>query len=86
MTSKKVLTVFGATGTQGGSVVKSILGDPKTAAEYTIRAVTRDASKPAAQKLAESGAEVVTVSASFFVYPFSCNQTKTDPYLNSRPI
>ena len=62
MAVKKILTVFGATGTQGGSVVKSIQGDPKTTAEYIIRAVTRDASKPAAQKLAESGAEVVTVS------------------------
>ena len=61
MTAKKILTVFGATGTQGGSVVKSILGDPKTAAEYSIRAVTRDSSKPAAQKLVESGAEVITV-------------------------
>lgn len=60
MSDKKVLVVFGATGTQGGSVVKSILGDPKTAAEYSIRAVTRDASKPAAQKLAEAGCEVVT--------------------------
>ena len=68
MTAKKILTVFGATGTQGGSVVKSILGDPKTAAEFSIRAVTRDASKPAAQKLAESGAEVVTVSLSLSTY------------------
>jgi uncharacterized protein YbjT (DUF2867 family) len=62
MSAKKILTVFGATGTQGGSVVKAILGDPKTAAEFSIRAVTRDVSKPAALKLVESGAEVVAVS------------------------
>jgi len=60
MSDKKVLVVFGATGTQGGSVVKSILGDPKTAAAYSIRAITRDPSKPAAQKLAEAGCEVIT--------------------------
>ena len=61
MTGKKILIVFGATGTQGGSVIKSILSDSKTASQYAIRAVTRDTAKPAAQKLAEVGAEVVTV-------------------------
>jgi uncharacterized protein YbjT (DUF2867 family) len=79
MSPKKILTVFGATGTQGGSVVKSILDDPKTASEYSIRAVTRDASKPTARKLAELGAEVVTVSLIFpvtFSYSFKgCNAT-----------
>jgi len=60
MASKKVLVVFGSTGTQGGSVIKSILGDPKTAQEYSIRAITRDPSKPAAQKLKAAGCEVVT--------------------------
>ncbi|KAF4633951.1 hypothetical protein G7Y89_g4160 [Cudoniella acicularis] len=59
MAGKKILVVFGATGNQGGSVVRSILSDPKTAAEYTVRAVTRDPSKPAAQELAALGAEVV---------------------------
>jgi len=64
MSPKKILVVFGATGTQGGSVVRSILADPKTAAVYHIRAVTRDPSKPAALKLIELGAEVVSVSVS----------------------
>ena len=63
MASKKVLVVFGATGGQGGSVVKAILGDPKAASEFAIRAVTRDASKPNAQALASKGVEVVTVSS-----------------------
>lgn len=65
MSSKKILVVFGATGGQGGSVIKSILGDPKTAAEYQIRAVTRDPSKPAGLALKEKGCEVVAVSLIF---------------------
>jgi hypothetical protein len=64
ITTKNVLVVFGATGAQGGSVVKSILTDPKTASMFTIRAITRDASKPAALALKKQGAEVVTVSLS----------------------
>jgi uncharacterized protein YbjT (DUF2867 family) len=64
MSGKKTLVVFGATGAQGGSVVRVILGDTKTAAEYHVRAVTRDASRPAAQDLIKLGAEVVSVSHS----------------------
>lgn len=61
--AKKILVVFGATGKQGGSVVRSILGDAKAKQEWSIRAVTRDASKASAQALATLGAEVVTVGA-----------------------
>lgn len=61
MADKKILVVFGATGAQGGSVIRSILGDPKTAQAYTIRAVTRDTSKPAALELSSAGCEVVKV-------------------------
>lgn len=57
----KVLTVFGATGNQGGSVIKSILADPALSKEWKIRGVTRDTSKPAAQKLAQQGVELVSV-------------------------
>jgi hypothetical protein len=59
---KKVVVVFGATGKQGGSVVKSILGDPKSASQFSIRAITRDTSKPAAQELTKQGCECVAVS------------------------
>ncbi|KND04772.1 uncharacterized protein SPPG_00475 [Spizellomyces punctatus DAOM BR117] len=59
MSSKKLLVVFGATGAQGGSVVRSILSDPKTAAEFSVRAVTRDTSKPSAQALSKLGAETI---------------------------
>ncbi|OAP55331.1 hypothetical protein AYL99_10304 [Fonsecaea erecta] len=58
--TKKLLVVFGATGKQGGSVIKSVLGDPKTAAIFSIRAITRDPSKPAAQKLTKMGCECVS--------------------------
>ncbi|PIO14023.1 hypothetical protein AB205_0014350, partial [Aquarana catesbeiana] len=53
--SKKVITVFGATGAQGGSVVKALLED----GTFAVRAVTRDVKKEAALKLKEAGAEVV---------------------------
>lgn len=59
--AKQTIVVFGATGKQGGSVVKTILADPKTAAKYHVKAVTRDTTKEAAQKLKELGAEVVSV-------------------------
>ncbi|XP_072273452.1 nmrA-like family domain-containing protein 1 [Pyxicephalus adspersus] len=55
MAGKKTITVFGATGSQGGSVVEALLQD----CSFGVRAVTRDVTKPAAQKLEESGAEVV---------------------------
>ncbi|OBT75595.1 hypothetical protein VF21_05854 [Pseudogymnoascus sp. 05NY08] len=57
---KKIIVVFGATGAQGGSVIKSILGDSKAAAQFKIRAVTRDPSKPSAKALADQGCELVT--------------------------
>ena len=59
MTEKKILVVFGATGNQGGSVIKSILNDPKTANEFKIRGITRDPSKPNAQALTAKGVECV---------------------------
>ncbi|KFX99597.1 hypothetical protein O988_03742 [Pseudogymnoascus sp. VKM F-3808] len=59
-TGKKIIVVFGATGAQGGSVIKSILGDSKAASQFQIRAVTRDTSKPSAKALADQGCELVT--------------------------
>ena len=46
-------------GNQGGSVVNSILEDPKSAAEFKIRAITRNTSKPAAVALTKRGVECV---------------------------
>ena len=59
MSPSKLITVFGATGNQGGSVVNSILAHPKLSKEFKIRAVTRDPSKPNAQALAAKGVEPV---------------------------
>lgn len=60
----KLITVFGATGNQGGSVIKAILNDAVLSKEFKIRAITRDVNKPAAQALAAKGIEVVAVSTS----------------------
>ena len=57
----KIITVFGATGNQGGSVIKEILADPVLSREFKIRAVARDTSKPAAQDLAKKGVELRSV-------------------------
>jgi uncharacterized protein YbjT (DUF2867 family) len=62
MAAKKILVVFGATGGQGGSVAKAILSDPKTAANWTVRGVTRDVTKPSAKSLESLGAETIAVS------------------------
>ena len=57
----KLITVFGATGNQGGSVIKSILADPVLSKVFKIRGITRDISKPAAQALAQKGVELKSV-------------------------
>ena len=57
MKEKKIITVFGATGAQGGGLVRAILNDPES--EFAVRAVTRDPQSPKAKALAELGAEVV---------------------------
>ncbi|KAG0238264.1 hypothetical protein BGW42_006544 [Actinomortierella wolfii] len=57
----KLLVVFGATGNQGGSVVKHIARDPVLSKEYRIRAVTRDPSKPEAKALTNLGHNIEVV-------------------------
>jgi uncharacterized protein YbjT (DUF2867 family) len=57
MSTKKIITVFGATGAQGGGLCRAILSDPNS--EFAVRAVTRDATSDKAQALAAMGAEVV---------------------------
>lgn len=56
----KLLVVFGATGQQGGSVIDFVLHDPELSKGYSLRAITRDTSKPAAQNLQERGVELVS--------------------------
>jgi uncharacterized protein YbjT (DUF2867 family) len=57
MSEKKVIAVLGATGAQGGGLVRAILADPSGG--FTVRAVTRDVSSDKAKELAKLGAEVV---------------------------
>lgn len=58
----KILTVFGASGNQGGSVVRTVLADPALSTEFKIRAVTRDESKAVIKEFAKQGVEIVKVS------------------------
>jgi len=52
---KKIIAVVGGTGTQGGSVVRSLLAD----GTFAVRALTRKVDGEAAQKLKAAGVEVV---------------------------
>lgn len=54
---KKTIAVVGATGAQGGGLVRAILADPS--GRWAARAVTRDPESQAARALAAQGAEVV---------------------------
>ncbi|KAL4815498.1 hypothetical protein BDW67DRAFT_176306 [Aspergillus spinulosporus] len=47
-------------GQQGGSVINHILSDSVLSSKYSIRGVTRDTSKPAAQDLKMKGLEIVS--------------------------
>jgi uncharacterized protein YbjT (DUF2867 family) len=60
----RLLTVFGATGVQGGSVIRAVLADPLLSKSFKIRGDTRDASKPSAKGLVQQGVEVVAADMS----------------------
>jgi uncharacterized protein YbjT (DUF2867 family) len=51
----KTIFVTGATGQQGGAVIRHLLKQP----DFAVRALTRDAAKPAARALAQGGAELI---------------------------
>ena len=55
--SKPIITVFGATGAQGGGLVRALLADRDR--HFAVRAVTRKPDGAAARGLAAAGAEVV---------------------------
>ncbi len=57
MSDRKVIAVVGATGAQGGGLVRAILNDPQGG--FAARVLTRNVNSPAAQALAAAGAEVV---------------------------
>ena len=56
MSNKPLITVFGATGAQGGGLARALLAARDRA--FRVRAVTRRPGSPAAQALSELGAEV----------------------------
>jgi uncharacterized protein YbjT (DUF2867 family) len=60
MADKKIIAVVGATGAQGGGLVRAILADP--AGGFAARALTRDISTAKARELAKLGAEVVAAN------------------------
>jgi len=64
MAQKKIIVVFGATGSQGGGLANAILNDKKS--EFTVRAVTRDSSSDKSKALSDSGAEVVEADINDF--------------------
>lgn len=57
MNTKKIITVLGATGAQGGGLARAILNDPNSA--FAVRALTRDANSDKAKELANLGAEMI---------------------------
>src|SRR6476646_3944259 len=57
MGDTKLITVFGATGAQGGGLARAILDDP--GGGFALRAVTRHADSDKARALAAAGGEVV---------------------------
>src|SRR5687767_130180 len=57
MADKKIIAVVGATGAQGGGLVRAILDDKN--GPFEARAITRDVNSDKAKALAEAGAEVV---------------------------
>jgi uncharacterized protein YbjT (DUF2867 family) len=60
MAEKKIIAVTGATGAQGGGLVRAITSDPSGG--FTARAITRDISSDKAKAVANLGAEVVAAS------------------------
>lgn len=54
---KKIIAVLGATGSQGGGLVRAILSDQNS--EFSVRAVTRNSQSEKARELADLGAEVI---------------------------
>jgi len=57
MAERKIIAVVGATGAQGGGLVRAIAADPGSG--FVARAITRDVDSDKARALAKLGAEVV---------------------------
>ena len=55
--AKPIITVFGATGAQGGGLARALLADSDQ--HFAVRAVTRKPDSAAARELAQAGAQLV---------------------------
>ncbi len=60
MAERKIIAVVGATGAQGGGLVRAILSDPNGG--FIARALTRDVNSDQAKELARLGAELVAAN------------------------
>lgn len=58
MQNKKIIVVVGATGAQGGGLVRAILNDKNK--EFQVRAITRNTDSDKAKELSNLGAEIVS--------------------------
>ena len=56
-----VLTILGATGQQGGSLIDYVLQRPELSSIHRLRGVTRNVTKAAAIALEQKGVEMVNV-------------------------
>ncbi|KAK4187783.1 hypothetical protein QBC35DRAFT_219804 [Podospora australis] len=77
MSSARNILVVGATGKQGGAVVKALLDLPKSDTPLHILALTRNAQSPKAQQLAEAHPGVVE--------PVQGDSSHPNPIFESRP-
>jgi uncharacterized protein YbjT (DUF2867 family) len=61
MANRKIIAVLGATGAQGGGLVRAIMADKNSA--FTPRGITRNVSSDKAQALAAAGVDLVAGDA-----------------------
>lgn len=56
--SKRIITIFGATGNQGGSVINTVLGHKNLSQQFALRGITRNTSSDKAKALASRGVDL----------------------------
>ena len=78
MSDRKIIAVTGATGAQGGGLVRAILDDPDGG--FAVRALTRNPDSEKAKALAEAGAEVVRPTSTT---RRACARPSTEPMARS---
>jgi uncharacterized protein YbjT (DUF2867 family) len=74
----KRITIFGATGNQGGSVARSLLQNPT----FEVRGITRDPYSEASKRLAAQGADVVQANGFEFDQILAAFQDSWGAFVN----